>query len=301
MKISCPQCGFSRDVPEDRLPPGAAIATCPKCGCRFRLSGETRDAGESRPSQLGENKNQGSGEEEEDIRLVASRAYAAEAERFERQKKYEEARAAKEAEINPWDAAPEPGGWFAAFYQTIIRVMFSAPAFFRSLRPRCQQLRPLAFYLIIAILQTALERMWSGLFISMLSSSAANDPQLEKMLEMLGPQSDLALALILRCGLLALQLYLLSFLMYLAYRVVAPRRATFALIFQIMAYSSAPAILCFVPILGSIAGWIWGLACLLVGCRAALEIDWPRTLFGLLPLLLIFAPVFIQLSAILGQ
>ena len=31
MKIVCPQCDFTREVPDDRLPGAAAVATCPQC------------------------------------------------------------------------------------------------------------------------------------------------------------------------------------------------------------------------------------------------------------------------------
>ena len=37
MNITCPRCGFSRELPADRLPSKAVIATCPHCACRFRL------------------------------------------------------------------------------------------------------------------------------------------------------------------------------------------------------------------------------------------------------------------------
>lgn len=31
MKIACPHCGFSREVPDDQVPARPARATCPKC------------------------------------------------------------------------------------------------------------------------------------------------------------------------------------------------------------------------------------------------------------------------------
>jgi hypothetical protein len=36
-EIICPQCGFSRSVPEEKIPPGVRWATCPKCRNRFEL------------------------------------------------------------------------------------------------------------------------------------------------------------------------------------------------------------------------------------------------------------------------
>ena len=37
MNITCPRCGFSRELPADRAPSKAVIATCPHCACRFRF------------------------------------------------------------------------------------------------------------------------------------------------------------------------------------------------------------------------------------------------------------------------
>jgi len=37
MNIVCPDCGYARQVPDEKLPPKAAMATCPKCGSRFKF------------------------------------------------------------------------------------------------------------------------------------------------------------------------------------------------------------------------------------------------------------------------
>ena len=337
MNIVCPQCGFSRRLPEDRLPGDVVIATCPQCACRFRFSvrdgvlgvlpprGEGEEAtaattpaasvaaahaaghsgaGSASPrDHAGPTPAAGGGTEdgeEEDIRETARRAYAREAARFSGA----DADATSMAEamlrdVNPWDVAPRNGGWLQAFYQTVLRVMFTAPRFFAGLRPHAALVRPLTFYLIICVIQTLVERFWGTMIISALTPSAATDPQLEKLLELLAPKSDIALSLLLRCGLLVLQLYVFAALMFLAYRIVARDRTSFSLIFQIMAYSSAPALLCVVPALGSLAGMIWGLACLAVGCRAALRLNWAQTLFGFVPLALVFGPLLLQAMAAL--
>lgn len=342
MNIVCPQCGFSRRLPEDRLPGEVVIATCPQCACRFRFSlregvlgvlpprgqpappatGAAQEAGPAAPDRgdlppgavipgrevsttaprasAEDGRSEGAtpaagGEEEEDIRETARRAYTREAARFSRADAEPPGRGdGAVPDGNPWDAAPGNGGWLQAFYQTVLRVMFAAPRFFALLRPRMPLGRPLVFYLVICVIQTIVERFWGTMLISALTPSAATDPQLEKLLEMLAPKSDLALSLLLRCGLLVLQLYVFTALMFLAYRVVARERTSFSLIFQIMAYSSAPALLCVVPALGSLAGMIWGLACLAVGCRAALRLNWAQTLFGFLPLAFVFGPLLLQ-------
>ena len=343
MNIVCPQCGFSRRLPEDRLPGEVVIATCPQCACRFRFSardgvlsvlppreqdahpgGKAMGAGDAAAAGHGEDlppgavipgadassqgatpsrdgrvtaRNPQSQEgEEEDIRETARRAYAREAARFSGPEAGEDAAGDPGPvwDLNPWDAAPANGGWLQAFYQTVLRVMFAAPRFFAGLLPHARQLRPLGFYLVICVIQTVVERFWGSMLVSALTPSAATDPQLEKLLELLAPKSDLALSLLLRCGLLVLQLYVFAALMFLAYRIVARERTSFSLVFQVMAYSSAPALLCVVPALGSLAGMIWGLACLAVGCRAALRLNWGQTLFGFVPLVLVFGPILLQ-------
>ena len=45
----------------------------------------------------------------------------------------------------------------------------------------------------------------------------------------------------------------------------------------------------------ALAGMIWGLACMAVGCRAALRLNWPQTLLGFVPVCLVMAPMFLQL------
>ncbi|MBG0776225.1 MAG: zinc-ribbon domain-containing protein [Desulfovibrionaceae bacterium] len=37
MQIICPNCQFAREVPEDKLPPRAVVATCPRCKEKFKF------------------------------------------------------------------------------------------------------------------------------------------------------------------------------------------------------------------------------------------------------------------------
>ncbi len=49
MIITCPHCGFSKEVDENRIPAGAASATCPRCRKPFPLKRQ-RTAAEGAPS-----------------------------------------------------------------------------------------------------------------------------------------------------------------------------------------------------------------------------------------------------------
>lgn len=293
VKITCPQCGFSREIPEDRLPAGAVVARCPRCACRFRFSRQD-GVGEIVPPI-------NSQPEEEDIRVVASNAYQREARRFENEEK---AKATVRQQIhvrNPWDEAPGQDGWIAAFYQTVIHVMFQTPQFFKSLTPQAQIWKPLAFFIIVCLIQTLVERAWGDAFYSFLATDAERDPQLNNLLKLIAPSSNLALALLLRTGSLLLQLFAFAALMYFAYRIIAPAKTRFTLIYQVLIYSSAPWLLCVIPGVGSLAGTIWGLVCLAVGCKTALNLNWVQTSVGFLPLFALLAPFLLQFARLLGQ
>jgi hypothetical protein len=41
--ITCPSCGFSREVPRDHIPAAGGQATCPRCKCRFLLAPISHD------------------------------------------------------------------------------------------------------------------------------------------------------------------------------------------------------------------------------------------------------------------
>lgn len=289
MKIICPQCRFSRDIPDDRLPEGRVIAKCPRCSCRFHFSAQ-EGAGSILPAK-GE-------ESEEDIRVIASNAYNREAQRIENER--EAVRKAREHDLlrNPWAEAPQPDGWLSAFVQTAMRVMFNAPLFFLALRPNVQIWRPLAFFIIVCCARTLIEYGW----VSALYSYVASDPQLQEMFRLISPvaSAPVFLLLLFRLGWQLFQLFLFAVLMYIVYRLVAPGRAVFMIVYQVLVYSSAPWLLSIVPFVGTLAGTLWSIGCLAVGCKSALGLTWPQTLAGFLPLIAITLPLFSQITGSLG-
>lgn len=303
MKVECPRCGFHREVDADQFEGReTVIANCPRCGCRFRFSVKKGVLGEVPPNEprpvARPAPSPASDEEEEDIRLVAKRAYEREAMRFAPGRSdggEEESEADKliGAAINPWAYAPGEAGWFSAFFQTASRIMFSAYVFFKNL-PKDDQKRAFFFYLVVCVVQAAMEILWSSVFYNFFSERLADDPQVAALLKGLRPGDNFALDLTARVGSLILQLYIYSLLIYLMYRLVAPGRGGFPLIFQIMAYSSAPALLCVIPAIGSIAGMFWSLGCLAYGCKVALDLDWPRTLAGFAPLIFLYGLIFMK-------
>lgn len=201
---------------------------------------------------------------------------------------------------NPWEQ-PEKEGYAAAFYQTCVRVMFSAPRFFSGLQPDTPQRTALFFFLLVCVIQTLVERFWGGVFHSYFSPAASNDPQLQQLLGLLAPQTGIFLSLLMNAALKTLELFLTTGLFFLTFKLLAPGKSNYQLIFQVMAYSTAPALLCVVPVAGSVAGFIWGLACSLVGCRYALRLTWPQTILGVVPMYVLGLAIFLRMVTSLQQ
>ena len=49
VRIACPECGFSKELPSQRMPPAGTMATCPKCACRFPVAAQAVPVREQLP------------------------------------------------------------------------------------------------------------------------------------------------------------------------------------------------------------------------------------------------------------
>ena len=193
---------------------------------------------------------------------------------------------AKESQGNPWDRAPGKIGWIASFYQTCLRILFAAPRFFSSLSTRTPFYPPLLFFLIICALEIVFNTFWAMVLRGVMSGSS--DPQVIQLLDLIAPHDNFFLTLFLQMALSALKLYLFSGIFFCIFQLLAPKNASFNMIFQVVAYSVAPSLLGIVPLVGTLAGVIWGLACLATGLRTVLHITWGQTIVSFLPFVLLF-------------
>lgn len=355
MEIICPECGFSRDMPSERLPKHTVIANCPRCGCRFRFLAdhgvlglvsegmpdinspatvttkpqvETPQATEEddplppgaivpgkESVKVGSSKSEnieGQGvtilpkpddqahyipTDDTNIRIIskAGQERKASESMSEGDSENVEPHTTKNVSGNPWLMAPGKDGWPSAFYQTALRIMLSAPRFFASLVPEMQHNRALLFYLIVCVIETVMDRLWVGVLRSVLEPGMSGDPQLSAMLELLTPETNPFLSSLKNTALLLLQAYLESGLLFLMYRLIAGSRVNFSIVFQVVAYSVAPHVLCIVPVLGVFVGFVWSIGCLVVGLRTALSLNWAQTLLGLMPVVILAAASLQQL------
>lgn len=330
MKITCPDCGFFRELVADRVPARPVIATCPKCGCRFRFQPEDAScrliehgrpapagpaaspaheddplppgaivpgrtvAGQTAPQEPADDSRttittakdspEGGTHAEQESAGHADEETPRPTNRKGRQ------RPAPDDDLNPWDMAPHPAGYLSAFYQTTLRVMFGAGRFFAHLAPDAPQFRALGYALIISLITVCSQYLWLSMTREMLEQAAPADAAL--MIVIRFALDNPLLYVLISLASFAFQIYFVSVLLFLGFRITGVKHASFYILFQVVAYSCAPLLLCIVPVLGPHVGLIWSLACLVNGCRVALDIDWPRTLLGIAPMVLLFVVLF---------
>jgi len=195
---------------------------------------------------------------------------------------------------NPWEDPQD--GYPAAFYQTVVCVLFAAPRFFAGLAPQKQLMRALVFYLIVALIQIVAEQFWLAVFAKVLAPRAESDPQFARLLTF-SREVSLPLYVLVRTAFSSFELLVAAALYHMMFRIVAPAMADFSLVFQVLAYASAPLLLWIIPGLGSLVGFIWSIACSLVGCRYALRISWRQTLLAIGPLYLLLLLLLLKAGA----
>jgi hypothetical protein len=195
---------------------------------------------------------------------------------------------------NPWEDPRD--GYLAAFYQTTVRVLFAAPVFFAGLVPQKPLVRALAFYLIVGLIQIAAEQFWLAVFAKVLAPRAESDPQFAQLLAVLSREMSLPLFVLARTAFISLELFVAAIMYHLMFRMVVPNKANFSLVFQVIAYAAAPGLLGIIPVLGSLTGFVWSIACSVIGCRYALRISWRQTILALGPLFFVIFLVFLQMS-----
>jgi len=259
MNITCPQCGFGRTVNEEKLPPKAVMATCPKCRHRFKFREITpSDAGEqpseptldSAPAAPADQ--DASNQPEDQARPEPPRHDQAQPPAPSQDEDlWSELAALKEeddedsyAEHHPEPSLPlwekVDSGYPRAFAQTFLDVLARPKAFFSAMPVGCGILKPLLFFLIIIEAVALSQAVWQLLGIippSMLT-------------EDLGRSLQAALVLVLYPLEVCLFLFLDTAINHFFLRLFKADTKGFEGTFRAEAYSAAPMLLMIVPYIG---------------------------------------------------
>jgi len=276
MLIRCPQCGFARELDASQVPDSAVMATCPECRHRFRFRAKRMDAADDPlpPGAITPAGDQGASADHPfrpDPQIQAGSGTE------ERHSLFTGGSSDLAWETAPLSRMP------VALYQTILQVLFAAPAFFTRVGASAAPLsRPAVFYVLIGTLQSVVQHFWLLARLNELAS--LQDPKIQATLDTLTQNLSLPMVLISMPPMLLILLLFYAGLFNLMIRLVQPDRANFSTTLRVVAYSAAPGVLCVVPVVGTYAASIWFAFCCFVGCKYALRLEWKRTAMALLPL-----------------
>jgi hypothetical protein len=145
VKIVCPNCNFSKEIPEERIPPGVKWVTCPQCKNRFQFREAVPVVDPSTVLKLPFAEAQGS-----------RRADSGPTER--------ENGAKRHGILSPWERRSDIGFWRGAS-QTLKAVLFSPTEFFKNTAVDGGVKEPLAFGLLTGSLGMMFEVFWQFLFM----------------------------------------------------------------------------------------------------------------------------------------
>ena len=309
MIIRCPHCDYTREMPDERIPEGVVTAHCPGCGKSFPFSRTDNAGNDAQPEQPA------APDAVQDSMDAVQPEHPAEPEQPGQNKREDsfEGRAWQDRpgygrqqaeqpenspEINPWAACTSFGEMPQALYLTCLRVMLSARIFFSSLRPG-PFTRAFVFFIAIGLFQVLVEQLWTVLFFDyLMPADQLADPQLKHLADMMvqnGQGINVLTGMFLRIGIITIQLFFFSSLLYISWRLIVRRRIPYSLIVQVLCYASAPLILCILPGIGMVAGLFWSCAVTFIGLRWALRLTWTQTILGMAPLLALILVSYMQI------
>lgn len=171
----------------------------------------------------------------------------------------------------PWEH-PQTYGVFSSLLRTIKSVMFSAPAFFRTIPP----LGGMAFAFLFFILHGYLAVMCTTFWI-ILAAVLFDLPSLghvQDLVPTIALFTPVALSLLLIAATSFTRIFLILF---------QRQQATFAFTFKLLCYSIAPLLLSIIPFIGPMAGLIWSFIILGTACHHSTGLSPVRAIIAITP------------------
>ncbi len=290
MQIVCPKCEFEQDVPDEKIPPRATLATCPKCGQKFYFREgsiypeessefDFSDSEEDQPAQESNQEEKEKGDLWEELESLTEEEADTGS---EYSRVFDSVRKQRGRSNVPWEQL-EDYGFFPGLFATIKQVLSAPASFFKNMDIKNGFNKPLIFYLLIAEVQALAQFFWqfSGIF-----TQSQNQPESLLGMGMMGAGS--VFILLLYPVILAVGLFIGSGVNHLCLLAVQSGKRGYEGTFRVMSYASAPMIFAVIPLLGTVVGVVWNIVCMVLGFMYVHKASAGQVVLAmLLPLLLI--------------
>jgi hypothetical protein len=313
MRIHCPECDFERELESSQIPENAVMATCPRCGARFRFREGGRDVGERptgddplppgaiTPGRAGSGAESAGSDPAGTTRAEEPLFMPGPKQSGKREQERSNGRSLFSGSGDSslaWETAP-----FAAMpralYTTVLQVMFAAPDFFTRVGQSCASLlRPCLFYILISMFQSVVYYFQILAKLNELAAGA-NTPQILDSAERMMQGMSLPMLCIVGPPVYVVQLLFLAGVFSLMIRLISAERHDLGITIRVVAYSAAPGILWLIPIMGPMAGMIWVAVSCFIGCKFAHRLSWRQAAAALLPLYILGIVLSLQFNRML--
>jgi len=275
MEITCPKCGFTKNIPDEKIPKRAQIATCPKCSHKFKFRELSPDNLELDEAHYDTDQHS---QENRDIWSSLE-----ELQETSKEKSSTPFEGSSEDKSIPWEHLEEKG-FFAGFFKTIKLVCLSPKDFFKKMSVKGVYLRPLIFYLLISEFYTAFRMFWQIMGFG-LSVKNYQDPY--ALLGLHGFAS--LLILILYPIFLTIGLAIGTLINHGCLLLVKDGEKGIKGTFKVLCYSSAPIILSIIPYVGGLIGIIWSAVCTFIGFKYVHKTSTTKIIIAMaIPIVVVF-------------
>ena len=276
MQIICPQCNFSKDVPNEKIPPNARTVTCPRCKTRFSLP--LREAAGTLNHREAVEKSENTAQPYVSPSALPDRE--------------ESSQGQPEGTDIPWESASQKG-MFVSVVSTILGVIFSPTRFYATMNPAGKTSFPLAFAIITGGGGWLLSIFWEYLFVSGL----LNQMQ-EPWIAWLGTGTIVMFAIFLPI-LVTISLYFSSAVIHLGLIILRSNTLPFKATFKLTAYAYAPQLFSIIPGLGSLIGALWMIVVTTIGLSTVHTISKTKAFLSLFLVYFIVATVGVVVISLL--
>lgn len=175
----------------------------------------------------------------------------------------------------PWEH-PTTYGVVSSLIRTIKSVMFSAPAFFRTMPPSGGMTFAFLFFILHGYIAVICTTAWVALAALLFDIPAL--AHIKDFIPAIALFTPVGLSLLLIAATSCTRIFLIVF---------QRQQATFAFTFKLLAYAIAPLLLSIVPFIGPIAGLIWSFIILATACHHGTGLSPTRSVITITPAVLL--------------
>ncbi|WP_430735033.1 YIP1 family protein [Halodesulfovibrio aestuarii] len=309
MEIRCPGCGYARNVNPNSVSADLTVATCPKCGAKFRFrladeqspdfilgqdeqgSAQTPDADETsgesrrpvRPEDLYPPSMHGSRLPEQEDSSEDEFWKIDDSQNSSRQ---EDPLRMVYSDGNSLDGMPNDVPWadvkelgfFPAIVATIKGVLLKPSLFFEIMSKDGKFSIPFSYFILISLVSVLVETVWQSIFGNPLIPAEAAGPL---------SLNELFSIMFISPLILVIYLFMTGAVLHGVLKLTGAAKGRLGVTLRVLCYASTADLLSIVPVVGPLVGGVWKLVIIVKGLKSAHGTTYTRVLPPVIVLVLV--------------